>query len=442
VFLIIFINKSQRSQKLIENSTINFSNPLRWQPEFFGNTNQRYNCNLYRFPSFNYNSNTNKKFTLGNPNKNIEIVNQLTPIPLNKNIVCLDIDEIILKQTTNICLPENPNLDFTNSINTCSSQNGGRSKINEKETFYDSSNCKKLPPCDGFLTLISIGSPGIKDISPSMCLSFDEQGNRLIMETCDPNNENQYFRISKQSIISGLPTTINLDGFSYLAQIIHRKTNKCLKSDLLDNYNINFNGNFYQNIFNCNNVNPPSSQSSTLYLENCDSYNLNSQEFSKNDFGLYKIKPSLGYDWFLSESTTLTDVSSGKTITTVPQIFYVKGLEISFENSFDEFVKNFKLDKNLKNLINSKLFQKIYQNYPSLYFNYTNGGGIPSLFIGAIGIYDPKNKNFNEQDIPCYNYGSISMLYKLSDFTNNYQKQTCLASNSIINSIFDICNRF
>lgn len=198
-----------------------YSAPLTWGSVTPGPDSDKNLCQLYTFPA----SNINGKIFPGNPTFNTLILDSMTGIPLdNVNSVCTDVDQLYAGEVQHSCTGPLGVID--GQISLCRLLTGGVTGLGGTEVFYANSFCPAQIPCAGQLAVVALNYHPGPD-TPLNCIQNSDQG--PIMNTCDPSNPDQLFRVTRTAIgvnPATLTTTSPQNGL--LAQIYDRTTGLCL----------------------------------------------------------------------------------------------------------------------------------------------------------------------------------------------------------------------
>lgn len=205
-----------------------FVNPQRWSIPSPSSDNAKNTCQVYTFPTVTVDTAAVAvdpgTVVPGVPTFNSTILNNLTG---NSNLpTCLDNDQIIARQVTHTC-------QGSDNINLCYTLEGQLVPTGTTETYYSISSvqtangqqleqCPATNACFGELSLISI------DFNNSLksCIEINRSPTvAVVMDTCDPTNENQLFRVTRTMM--GQPASQNTQTGPF-AQILDRQSGLCL----------------------------------------------------------------------------------------------------------------------------------------------------------------------------------------------------------------------
>ena len=309
IISLIIILKSKSYNAAPSHINIPDPNINAWSNVIEGPNNLKNTCQLYQFPS----SIIDGFYFPGMLNTSTEIIDNKqgsTSLP-----TCLDSDQIALEQVSHTCnnLYKGSNPNFGSS---CYLKSGGTTGPNGEEIFYQT--CNNIKRCPGSLNLLSL-SYQVPNNNNINCL--EKNGN---METCDPSNSNQIFRITRVEV--GQDPNNLVPGKSQtgpLAQIYHRESNTCLdvNFDKTIDYNIYY---YYFNDENCiSSIGDPN-----LSKQHGPSLEFVSCGNKKNSNGL-----SSGYNWFLLDSIFYCPKKvgcvPGDFVNIPSQLIYVKNLDFT-----------------------------------------------------------------------------------------------------------------
>lgn len=202
-----------------------YTAPFVWATPVPSSNPAKNTCQLYTFPTavLNVEGYTGTAVP-GTPTFNADILDNLQGI--SRYPTCLDTDQIMAQQVTHTCYAPNGVVD--GSITRCFLLSGGVTGLGGSETYYTNSQCAKISPCLGQLSLVSINfqAPTQSNI---YCLQSNGTGGTITMQPCDPSNPQQLFRVTRvdpgQNPASLQPGQ-GQNGL--LAQILDRNTGLCV----------------------------------------------------------------------------------------------------------------------------------------------------------------------------------------------------------------------
>lgn len=201
-----------------------FSAPLVWGTPTPGPNPTKNFCQLYQFPTALVDIDGIETAIPGNPTFNANILNNLQGVPNYPQ--CLDSDQIMAQQLQHACTA--PNGVINGAITRCFLIDGGLTGLGGTESYYTNSGCFNVPACAGQLSLVSINfqAPTVPNIN---CIQNEGTGFNVTMQSCDPSNNSQLFRITRidpGQNPNSLQPGQGQNGL--IAQILDRDTGLCL----------------------------------------------------------------------------------------------------------------------------------------------------------------------------------------------------------------------
>jgi hypothetical protein len=188
-------------------------------------------CKLYTFKGSNYRPAGPKFSSLPNclSNNTCEVI--------NKDQVCLDVDQIYSEKVSHVCETEKGPTGGTG----CLKQDGTRARNGESEVYFRPCNTK-APSCGGTIAIIDLTfNPATfrsGDLSTTQCITVRDArvntdptvSSNIIGTPCDIGDINQILRIERFDLKPDGSLAINSSGL--LARITHRQTGACLAPTL------------------------------------------------------------------------------------------------------------------------------------------------------------------------------------------------------------------
>lgn len=212
----------------------NYTSPQRWSTPVASDNPAKNTCQIYTFPTTKINISSIETILPGVPTLNSNILNNLTGSTILNN--CLDNDQIMARQITHTCI------GTPGEINSCYDLNNNIVPIGTTETYYSTSTvtsddggstgaCPSLNVCVGELSLISIDFNNNLKNCIEIVTPMTPSDPEVIMSPCDPTNENQLLRVTRNNI--GQTPTANNQTAPF-AQIFDRQKGLCLQSTGVD----------------------------------------------------------------------------------------------------------------------------------------------------------------------------------------------------------------
>lgn len=200
------------------------TNVSHWSKPPVPSTNPTKNvCTLYEFPSNNVIIGGVPTFVPGVATLNTQTLDILsgdsTTVPL-----CVDADQIVAQQMTHLC--EAVNANDPSLISICVTLEGERVKAGTTETFYQ--RCSH-PVCPGEMAIVSANFQVPTNLSPACITRQGGLDDEMKMNSCEPANVNQRFRITRVNPGQNPGSLTPGQGQNgLLAQILDRNSNRCL----------------------------------------------------------------------------------------------------------------------------------------------------------------------------------------------------------------------
>lgn len=200
------------------------SAPLVWSKPSNGPDPNKNFCQLYQFPTSVVDINNVPTAVPGAPTFNPNILDNLQGVPSYPR--CVDSDQIMAQQLQHSCTGPFGVID--DAITRCFLIDGGVTGLGGSESYYSDSQCFKVRSCLGQISLVSLNfqTPTVPDI---FCIKNEGTGATVTMNSCDPSNNQQLFRITR--INPGQNPAALQPGQGQnglLAQILDRGTGLCL----------------------------------------------------------------------------------------------------------------------------------------------------------------------------------------------------------------------